>query len=859
MKVKKKLHLLISIMGFFLVVSIISVNNSYSDTPMINETTTDENHDLTSLKMSWYNNSEDPIYIDGSVTGVGAHNWTWARDTQEWCRKGDGSWANPYVIENITIDVGGSGSGIYINNSKIVNFIIRNCTVFNSGINEDDAGIKLENTNNGTLFMNNCSLNNRHGILLYEDCNNNTISGNTANDNFDGIYLYNGCANNTISGNTANDNYNGISLYNGCDNNTISGNTAYNNWYSIHATWYWGNGILLEENCTTNTISGNTANDNLHGISLYNGCDNNTISGNNANNNTEFGILFYDSNDNKVLGNTANNHANYGIYLYINCDNNTISGNTVNDNNEFGIYLTDGCDNNTISGNTACNNLTTNQDDGISLRENCKTNTISGNTANNNANFGIYLYYSCANNIISGNTANDNNEHGIYLNRDCDNNTISGNTVNDNNEYGIKLYYNCNNNNITQNYIYYNILGAILINTIDCDNTLIKTNVLVSRDTLFILDSGTNTMIKANYYGTTPPSFVIEVSDQSFSTTEFIITINVSSQCTGLEVYNFSIQLWWNGTAVPSNDIEDIGNGLYNISLTKKFVETGEDPIRLNMTLGALYHRDKYYETYIAVEPESEPASISNLLFIEIKNQTFSMEEFNITFYLYNRENQGIADADIQMWWHGVNVSSNVVELENGLYNIMLTPLFTELGEEPILLNMSIKAIGYPDKYYETFFAVEPDTEPDEDSNELNIEILYQLFFMEEFNITSYIYNESGHAIDSLKIKMWWNGSDVSSTVQNLGSGLYFVSLEPITVKPGEDPIFLEMNIFASGYENKSFETYIAVDPDTLLGDTGKPSEDSPLLIIIITSTSIAGGIIIIGVTAFLLRRRKIK
>jgi len=63
--------------------------------------------------------------------------------------------------------------------------------------------------------------------------------------------------------------------------------------------------------------------------------------------------------------------------------------------------------------------------------------------------------------------------------------------------------------------------------------------------------------------------------------------------------------------------------------------------------------------------------------------------------------------------------------------------------------------------------------------------------------------------------------------------------------------------ISAIGYENKSFETYIAVDPDILFGETGEPAEDSPLLIIIITSTSIVGGIILIGATIFLLRRRK--
>ncbi len=627
MKIQSKLTVIMLVFGLMFATSAISnynFSNDYENS--VNNIEIQDEINLRSPKIAG-GYFESFIHIDGSIP----NNWSATASSKVWC-SGNGSWSNPYIIENVTIDASSSPteSGIYIENSKNEYFIIRNCTVFAAGSGTFDGGIKLENTNNGTLFMNNCSLNNQNGILLYEDCNNNTISGNTANDNLPGISLYNGCDNNTISGNTANGNFNGICLYNGCDNNTISGNTAWYNWH--FGKWHWGNGIYLEENCTTNTISGNNANDNFHGISLHNGCDNNTIS-----------------------GNTANEYQTNG---------------------KNGIFL-----------------------------NNSDYNIISGNTANNNDDYGIYLNNDCDNNIISGNTANDNNEYGIYLNNDCDNNTISGNTIIDNTQYGIRLYYYCNNNNITQNYIYYNILGAILINTADCDNTLIKTNVLVSRDTLFILDSGTNTMKKANYYGTTPPSFVIEVSDQSFSTTEFIITINVSSQCTGLEVFNFSIQLSWNGTAVPSNNITELDNGLYKISLTPILVELDENPISLNMTFTAAYHNDKYYEINITVEPKPDdvpPVIIANLLFIEIKNQTFSKEEFNVAFYVHNREYQGIIGADIQMWWNGVNVSSNVVELENGLYNTILTPLFTELGEEPILLNMSIKAIGYPDKYFET-------------------------------------------------------------------------------------------------------------------------------------------------------------
>ena len=63
---------------------------------------------------------------------------------------------------------------------------------------------------------------------------------------------------------------------------------------------------------------------------------------------------------------------------------------------------------------------------------------------------------------------------------------------------------------------------------------------------------------------------------------------------------------------------------------------------------------------------------------------------------------------------------------------------------------------------------------------------------------------------------MWWNETDVSTDIQNFGNGLYFISLEPITVASGEDPILLNMIISADGYEDKYFETVIAVDPEVI-------------------------------------------
>ena len=188
---------------------------------------------------SWWNNFSF-IHIDG--------NWSTAAG-YEWCR-GDGSWSNPYVIENITIDAISSPteSGIFINNSKNEYFVIRNCTVYNSPGSWfiPNAGIKLENTNNGTLTLNNCSNNNVCGILLINTCENNTITDNIVNNGQNiAIYLTGYCRNNTVSGNTVNNN-------------------------GVH-------GVRLNDYSEDNIVSGNIINDNgQYGITVSNNCHNNT-------------------------------------------------------------------------------------------------------------------------------------------------------------------------------------------------------------------------------------------------------------------------------------------------------------------------------------------------------------------------------------------------------------------------------------------------------------------------------------------------------------------------------------------------------------------------------------------------------
>jgi len=250
-----------------------------------------------------------PIHIDDGNPSI---NWSVAKDAG--ICTGDGTYSEPYVIEDLVINGGGSESCIWIENS-VVYFKIENCTVYNSG-DSPNAGIRLSYVNNSQLINNTCS-SNYIGIFLYNN-DNNEIVGNTLNDNgFGGIYLEDS------------------------DYNTISENSASNN--SIGIT-LWG---------SDNVVSGNNISNNYYGISLFDSV-NSEIAGNTVNDNDDYGIQLAFSDNNTISGNTVNNNGNNGTQLAFS-DYNTISGNTVNNNDDVGIRLAFS-DYNTISGNTLLGN-----------------------------------------------------------------------------------------------------------------------------------------------------------------------------------------------------------------------------------------------------------------------------------------------------------------------------------------------------------------------------------------------------------------------------------------------------------------------------------------------------------------------
>jgi parallel beta-helix repeat protein len=232
---------------------------------------------------------------------------------------GNGTYSNPYIIENYEI-IASTGHGIHIQNTDIY-FIIKNVGVSN-GRSNNYFGFYLENVTNGRLEDNTAN-NNVYGFLL-KDSYNNTLEGNTALDNLNGIKLNFSTYNNLTYNNISN-NRHGLSLASSYYNSLI-GNEVTDNTYL---------GVYLDSS-NNNSIIENTATGNLNGFTLSSS-NNNTITNNTANDNDQHGFHLWHSNNNIVTNNIANNNLKYGIYLE-ESKFNEISGNTLEGNGLGPLY-----------------------------------------------------------------------------------------------------------------------------------------------------------------------------------------------------------------------------------------------------------------------------------------------------------------------------------------------------------------------------------------------------------------------------------------------------------------------------------------------------------------------------------------
>ena len=324
------------------------------------------------------------------INDLSSNNWSYTADTFAWC-SGNGSFIDPYVIQDCVVNAATSptGSGILIENSKSAYFVVKNCSAFNADGDSSTiyAGIKLENTNNGSIK--NCTVYNNYlsGIIL-KYCTNNTITNNTIIDNQNGIYLFTSVSN-FITCNTIVDNNNEGLIMVAPDTgdtigNTIVDNVIDNNHNGIHTSIY----------CNYNLILNNTLNGNDYGIDLQS--SHNIIAGNIVNNTFNYGI-FLRSSENNVINNVMIGNK-IGIHVSL-CLNNFVANNTIENSTLNGIRMSGG------DGNVVLNNrIKYSNDTGIRLLHKSDNNEILNNVITNSTFYCIYVEADCSNNTFEGNS-----------------------------------------------------------------------------------------------------------------------------------------------------------------------------------------------------------------------------------------------------------------------------------------------------------------------------------------------------------------------------------------------------------------------------------------------------------------------
>ena len=354
-------------------------------------------------------------------------------------------------------------SGIYLDNAG-------HCNISDNNASDNDNGIYLGHSSDGTLINNTANSNNNHGICLDSSSNNtlqnNTMSGNTYNFHVGGGSLFHY----THSIDTSNT-VDGKPIYYWVDqqDKQISGGAGFVE--VVNSTNITVKNLILTNDSTEVLFlwTNNSRIENVtvdytqkHGISLYSS-SNNTLTNNNcgvwlsgsSNNilsNNNCSIQLSSSNDNTLENNIANSvrirdiSGGYtGIFVY-GSNNNDLIGNLASDNDDNGIYLYQSSSN-SLMNNSASNN----GDDGICLYQS-SNNNLSGNTISDNWDVGIYMKES-NNNCLEKNTV-DLNEDGIYM-KYSDNNIISCNWVHNNTRSGFdvadSIGNTIENNNIMSN------------------------------------------------------------------------------------------------------------------------------------------------------------------------------------------------------------------------------------------------------------------------------------------------------------------------------------------------------------------------------------------------------------------------
>ncbi|HEC40104.1 hypothetical protein LCGC14_1201330 [marine sediment metagenome] len=308
----------------------------------------------------------------------GNSGWSTFNSTYDWIN-GNGTWNEPYVIENITVDCGWSGSGIEIVGSDVY-FIIRNSTVYYSGISYH--GISLNSVNNGQI-VNNTLLNNYRGIYLSNSDNNLILTNSLQNNSDFDIALYYSDFNN-LTENEFIDNLNtwhDIELR-GSNFNRVLGHNKNHTSPGVK--------LRISENSHNNTITENY----FRVINVVGGSYSNNIFKNNI---TEE-VYSSGAISNKIYQNTVIGQ----IFL------SRSQGNSVKKNLITGRIKTNLCNDTRIENNI----INGTNSGGISLSSTTKA-VVSGNIINNSQTSGVNL--GSSNNISVFNNTITNNVIGVNL------------------------------------------------------------------------------------------------------------------------------------------------------------------------------------------------------------------------------------------------------------------------------------------------------------------------------------------------------------------------------------------------------------------------------------------------------------
>ncbi len=369
---------------------------------------------------------------------------------------GSGTSSDPYIIQNLEIDAGGTDFCITIENSQEY-FEIKNCTLANNGSSSLEGGIFLNNITNGKIKNNSISLNGptwgesrginvrssssfaiqeniiqqtgiSRGIHLFNS-SFITISLNNISGGSYSMYIYS-CNFVNITQNI--DIFNSISL-NYCNYNIISQNNASGSNY-----------FIIINSCNNTDIKNNFAIDSIDSAinSWYS--YNTNILGNRIFNYLYDGITLFYSNKTIIENNTINNCVSNGIYSYYSSFNN-ISHNKIS-NCENGVNLEFG------KNNSILNNSIYTCDIGVKLYKSNYNYVIENKVVDSkdrSVSSEYCDYLTISNNKLTNNKSTNN--HGIFL-YETDDTHIDYNFIKNCTYTGIYTHYS-NYNNISNNII----------------------------------------------------------------------------------------------------------------------------------------------------------------------------------------------------------------------------------------------------------------------------------------------------------------------------------------------------------------------------------------------------------------------